>query len=260
MSLTLSDGPLAAGAPDTVNYEIVGPRHKLLFTPFPRRVRATFAGETVFDTERGMLLHESNLLPVLYVPIDDVRTDLLTRTDHSTHCPFKGDATYWTIEAGGRTTENSVWGYEAPHDDSTWLTGYVALYWDRLDHWYDEDEEVFGHLRDPYHRVDVRPTSRHVRVSIGGLVVADSTSALVVSETGLPNRYYVPTADIATQLFRRSETTTVCPYKGATEYWSFVGDTLVEDVAWSYVRPLDEAVRLVDHWAFDGNDVSVDVS
>lgn len=260
MTLTLSDGPLASDGPDTVNYTIDGPRHKLLFAPFPRRVRATFAGETVFDTERGMLLHESNILPVLYVPIGDVRSELLTKTDHTTHCPFKGDASYWSITVGDRTSENSVWGYETPHTDATWLTGYVAMYWDHLDQWFDEDDEVFGHLRDPYHRVDARPTSRHVRVSIAGLVVADTTAAFVVSETGLPNRYYLPAADVTTEQFRRSDTTTHCPYKGQTEYWTFLGDEPVDDVAWSYPEPLEDARRIAGYWSFDGDGVTIDVT
>lgn len=260
MTLTLSDGPLAANAPATVNYAIDGPQHKLLFSPFPRRVRATFAGETVLDTDHGMLLHESNILPVLYVPVQDVRSEFLTKTDHSTHCPFKGDASYWSITVGDRTSENSVWGYASPVDSAGWLDGYVALYWDHLDHWYDEDDEVFGHLRDPYHRVDARPTSRHVRVSVAGLVVADTTAAMVVSETGMANRYYIPHDDVGADLFRKSETTTHCPYKGQTDYWTFVGNGEISDVAWCYPTPLEDAARFAGHWSFDGDDVSIDVS
>jgi uncharacterized protein (DUF427 family) len=260
MTLTLSNGPLAPGAPKSVNYEINGPQHKILFSPFPRRVRATFADETLFDTDSAMLLHESNILPALYVPVADVRLDLLTKTDHSTHCPYKGDASYWTITAGGRSSENSVWGYETPVEGAPWLEGYVAMYWEQLDHWFDEDEEVFGHLRDPYHRVDVRPTGRRVRVSQGGQVIAETTAAQVLSETGFPNRYYVPSADVRTDLFEKSQTTTHCPYKGDSEYWTLVGEHSVDDIAWSYPTPFDEASRVADHWSFDGADVVVEVS
>lgn len=260
MTLTLSNGPLAADAPSTVNYEIDGPQHKILFSPFPRRIRAKFGGETLVDTDNAMLLHESNILPVLYVPVADVRFDLLTKTELSTHCPFKGDASYWTISAGGRTSENSVWGYETPMDGAGWLEGYVAMYWDHIDQWFDEDEEVFGHLRDPYHRVDIRPTSRQIQVSVAGEVVAETSAAKVLSETGFPNRYYIPAADIKLDLFEKSQTTTHCPYKGDTEYWTLAGDRGIEDVAWSYASPFDEAVRIAGHWSFDGDDVSVDVS
>ncbi|MGI9599476.1 MAG: DUF427 domain-containing protein, partial [Acidimicrobiales bacterium] len=96
MTLTLGTGPLAAGAPDTTNYTLDGPQHKLLFSSFPRRIRATLAGQTIIDSENAMLLHESNIFPVLYVPKSDASMELLTETDHSTHCPFKGDASYWT--------------------------------------------------------------------------------------------------------------------------------------------------------------------
>jgi len=260
MTLTLSNGPLAPGAPKSVNYEIDGPEHKILFSPFPRRIRAVYAGETLVDTEGAMLLHETNILPMLYVSIGDVRFDLLTKTGHSTHCPYKGDASYWTITSGGRTSENSVWGYEAPVEEAPWLEGYVAMYWDHLDQWFDEDEEVFDHLRDPYHRVDIRPTSRRVRVRIGEQVVAETTEVMVLSETGFSNRYYVPAADVRTDQFEKSSTTTHCPYKGDSEYWTLVGDNRVDDVAWSYPIPFDEASRISGHWSFDGDDVVIDLS
>ncbi len=97
MSLTFSSGPLSGHPPETVNYRIDGPAHKLLMQEFPRRVRATFGGETVFDTTRAMLLHETGLLPQVYVPQDDIRADLLRPTDHHTYCPFKGTASYWSV-------------------------------------------------------------------------------------------------------------------------------------------------------------------
>jgi uncharacterized protein (DUF427 family) len=257
MTLTLSNGPLAPGAPDTRNYEIVGPRHKLLFTPFPRRVRATFAGETIVDTDAGMLLHESNLLPVLYVPRADVAMERLVPNERHTHCPFKGDASYWDVVVGDQIAEGAVWAYPEPIEESAYLADYVAIWWERMDHWYDEDEEVFGHLRDPYHRVDVRPTSRKVRVVVDGAVVATSEDAVVLSETGLPNRWYLPRRDVDLGRLAPSETTSVCPYKGSAEYWS-VGERA--DVAWSYPTPLAGAERIAGRIAFAGDGVTVEVS
>lgn len=259
MTLTLANGPLAAGAPDTVNYKIDGPQHKILFSPFPRRIRAVVAGQTLIDTDEAMLLHESNILPALYVPVADVRFDLLTKTDHTTHCPFKGDASYWTINVGDDSRGNAVWGYENPLDEATWLGGYVAVYWHLIDEWFDEDEQVFGHLCDPYHRVDIRPTGRRVKVSVAGQVVADTTSAKVLSETGIKNRYYIPAEDVARDLFTLSSTTTHCPYKGDTSYWSYAGETAADDIAWSYPAPFDESLRIADHWSFDGDDISIEV-
>jgi uncharacterized protein (DUF427 family) len=258
MTLTLLDGPLGSNAPDSVNYEIVGPQHKLLLSPFPRRLRAVVGDSTLVDTRNAMLLHESNILPVAYIPLDGVDMTLLRATDQSTHCPFKGDASYWSIVAGDRTEENAVWGYLNPHEDAKWLDGYVAMYWDSIDAWFDEDEQVHGHLRDPYHRVDIRPTSSKVTVTVGGVVVAESSSTMLLSETGFPNRHYIPAADISRDLFTKSETTTHCPYKGDTEYWSLVGGAA--DVAWSYPAPLVESTRVGAHWSFLGDDVEVTIT
>ncbi|MEM9614838.1 MAG: DUF427 domain-containing protein [Actinomycetota bacterium] len=254
MTLTLGTGPLAAGAPSTANYAIDGPQHKLLFSTFPRRIRAVFNGETILDSERAMLLNESNIFPVLYVPTEDIAMERFTSTEKSTHCPFKGDATYWTITVGDEVAENAAWSYETPIESAAWLVGHVAVEWGRMDHWFDEDDEIFGHIRDPFHRVDARPTGRRFQVTIGDRVVADTTRAFVVSETGFANRIYVPAADVRTEEFTRSTTTTHCPHKGDTVYWHHqVSDT--EDAAWSYPHPLEEATRIVDHWSFDGDDV-----
>ena len=256
MTLTLGTGPLAAGAPDTTNYILDRPQHKLLFSPFLRRIRATLGGETIVDSEHAMLLHESNIFPVLYFPVSDVSTDLLTKTDQSTHCPFKGDASYWTITAGDTVAENAAWSYEKPLDAASWLNGYLAIEWSCMDQWFDEDDEIFGHIRDPYHRVDARPTSRHLQVAIDGRVVADTTGAFVVSETGGPNVHYIPPADVRTDEFTQSETTTQCPHKGATLYWHHA-ESQTQDVAWSYPEPLEEASRIAGYWCFDGPNVEV---
>lgn len=255
MSLTKQPGPLANSPGDEVNFTIDGPAHRLFMHQFPRRVRARFAGETVLDTERGKLLHETGLLPVLYVPEEDVRTDLLEKTVHTTHCPFKGDAAYWTVRVGDRAAENAVWGYPEPKPEAAWLRGHMAFYWTRMDAWFDEDEEVHGHLRDPFHRVDVRATSRRVRVLLGGEVVAETGRPMLLSETGLPNRYYVPAEDVRRDLLTRSEKRTFCPYKGEATYWSLAG---AEDAAWSYESPLEDAGKIAGYLSFDHEALTVE--
>src|ERR1044071_369192 len=141
MSLTHAPGPLA-GDPGHTNFAIEGPKHRLLATPLPRRIRAELGGETVIDTEGALLLHETGLKPALYVPLADVREDALTRTGHATHCPFKGDASYRSVTAGGRTAENALWVYDAPLEPAAWLDGCAGVYLERFDRWLDEDEEV----------------------------------------------------------------------------------------------------------------------
>jgi uncharacterized protein (DUF427 family) len=252
MSLTFPGAPLASEPPRTTNYTIDGPRHRLLLHPFPRRVRARFAGEVVLDSTRGALLHESNIVPRLYVPLEDVRADLLERTEHSTHCPFKGDASYWSVRVGDRVAENAVWTYEDPVDAAPWLRGLVSVYPERMDAWLDEDEEVTA-LRDPYHRVDARRSSRRIEVRAEGQVLARSERPVVVAETGVPLRFYLPREDVAADL-RPSDTTQTCPYKGRAAYWSLDG---IEDVAWSYDEPLESMLAARDKLCFDASKVEV---
>jgi uncharacterized protein (DUF427 family) len=252
MTLTFPGAPLASEPPATTNYAIEGPRHRLLLHPFPRRVRARFAGEVVLDSTRGALLHESNILPRLYVPLEDVRADLLERSDHATHCPFKGDASYWSVRVGDRVAENAVWTYEDPIAEAAWLRGLVSVYPERMDTWLDEDEEV-TQLRDPYHRVDARRSSRRVEVRADGDVIARSDRPVVVAETGLPLRFYLPREDVLADL-RPSTTTASCPYKGESSYWSLGA---VEDVGWSYADPLESMLKARGHVCFDDSRVEV---
>lgn len=261
MALTFGEAPLSSRPRDTVNYRIDGPGHRLLFEPFPRRVRAVFGGTTVLDTTNGMLLHESNLLPQLYLPRDDVRDDLLTATDHRTHCPFKGDASYWSIMVKDRTAEDAVWSYLDPLPQASWLRDHVALYWDSMDAWFDEDEQVVGHLRDPYHRVDVRSTSRYVQVVAGEEVIAESRRTVLLSETCLPNRFYLPADDVRTELLELSGTHTVCPYKGTASYRSLrTSSGLITDAAFCYPEPLEgvRAIRGYLCFAAEGIETRVD--
>ncbi len=253
MSLTFPGAPLAAEPPATTNYDIDGPKHRLFLHPFPRRVRARLAGETVLDSTRGALLHESQILPRLYVPLEDLRTDLLERTTHSTHCPFKGDASYWSVRVGDRVAENAVWTYEDPLPAAEWLRGLVSVYPERMEEWFDEDEQIHGHLRDPYHRVDARRSSRSVEVRVDGDVVARSERPVVVFETGVPLRFYIPREDVDAALVA-SATTTVCPYKGVATYWSLDG---VDDAAWSYEEPLEAMTKARGNLCFDASKVEV---
>ncbi|WP_240776693.1 DUF427 domain-containing protein [Nonomuraea basaltis] len=226
---------------------INGPGHRLLFQDFPRRVRAVFGGETVADTREGKLLHETGSLPQLYVPEKDLRIELLEPSEHAPTCPFKGQATYWSIRAAGRTAENAAWAYGALE----WMRGYAGISWEAMDAWYDEAEEVHGQLRDPYHRVDVRASNRRVRVRLDGRIIADTGAPRVLSETGLPNRLYIPPRDVRLEVLEPSPTRAVCPYKGEAVYWSLrLGDERLVDVAWSYPDPLEDAMKAAGYLCF----------
>jgi uncharacterized protein (DUF427 family) len=257
MTLTQPPGPLS-GRPAPANYAIDGPQHRLLMTDFPRRVRGELAGEVVIDTERAHLLHETGLRPQLYVPLADVRSDVLERTDHRTHCPFKGDASYRSIRVGDRVAENALWVYDEPLAQAAWLHGLAGCYLDRLDRWLDEDDEVPG-FRDPYHRVDVRRTGRHVEIRAHGATIADSRAALLLSETGLPNRFYLPRTDVAAPLHGPGEGTVTCLYKGLAAYYSveLPGGVRLGEAAWSYAQPLGDAAAVAGHVSFSGEGVEV---
>ena len=243
----MGSGPLAGRPRGETNYSLDAPKHRIWFEPYPRRLRAVVGDRVVLDTERAHLLHETGILPVPYAPLEDFDAALLERTGTSTHCPFKGDASYWTVRAGDRVVEDGVWAYEQPLERAPWLRGFAALYWERAD-WFIEDDRAFGHLRDPYHRVDVHGTDRAVRVTAGDTVVAETTRAKLVFETSMPRRVYVPAGDVHPGLLTRSATTSVCPYKGEATYWSLPG---IEDAAWSYESPLPEALKAQGHLCFD---------
>jgi uncharacterized protein (DUF427 family) len=234
--------------------------HRVWTQACPRRVRVFFGGQPVADSTRVLYLFETGHLPVYYFPRDDVRFDLLEPTDHHTHCPYKGDASYFTVVAGERRAENAVWAYPEPIDAAAELAGYVAFYWNSADAWFEEDDEVFKHPRDPYHRVDVLNSSRHVQVSIGGLVVADSTRPRLLFETGLPVRYYLPKLDVSQHLLVPSETRSVCPYKGTAAYWSVqTPGGLARDVVWGYPAPIAEAPKIENLLCFFNEKVDIAV-
>ncbi|HEY0408964.1 MAG TPA: DUF427 domain-containing protein [Candidatus Dormibacteraeota bacterium] len=261
MSLTRGGGPLSGRPAGVANLDLgAHPGHALYWEPHRRRIRGEIGGETLLDTEGGMLLHETGLLPVLYVPEADLRTDLLVATDHHTTCPFKGVASYRSIRLPDRTVENAVWSYPDPLPGCPPISGHAAVYRERLDHWYEEDEEVVGHLRDPYHRVDVRPSRRRVRVSLDGRVLAESSRPRLVFETGLPPRAYLPREDVDTGLLEPSNTVTVCAYKGTASHLSVRGaGEGGRDVAWEYPDPLVAAAQLAGCVAFSAERADVEI-
>jgi len=227
------------------------PDYDVHFEPCPRRLRVVQGGVTIADSIRAKYLFETDHVPVYYFPRADVRMDLLTPTEQRTYCPYKGNAGYFTVTVDGRTAENAVWTYESPFPEVAEIKDYVAFFWNWVDHWYEEDDEVFVHARDPYKRVDVLASRRPVEVVLAGEVVARSTDTRFLFETGLPTRYYFPESDVRLDLLTPSDTSTRCPYKGTARYWhARVGDRRFEDIAWSYPDPIPEAARIKGRIAF----------
>jgi len=175
--------------------------------PSPKRVRTYLGGELVVDTTHALLVWEKPYYPTYFLPVDDVRADVV--------------------------------GKGRQHDE---VPDHVAFAWGAMDAWFEEDEEVFVHARDPYKRIDALRSSRHVRVEVDGVVLAESDRPTILFETSLPPRYYLPKIDVRMDLLDPTDSATSCPYKGYARYWSArVGDRVLQDVAWSYPTPFPES-------------------
>jgi uncharacterized protein (DUF427 family) len=225
-----------------------------------KRVRVVVNGRTVAETLHAWLLLERGKRPAYYFPREDVRADLLERSSHRSHSARIGEASFWTLTAGGRRFENALWSYQAPDSGIAAIKGLLAFDAAQVDHWYEEDEEVFGHPRDPYHRIDVRASARRVRIVFAGETVAETQRGLFLFETGHPTRYYIPPQDVRFALLETSSTGTTCPYKGRASYWSVrVGEQAVRDAAWTYQDPLPDCPRIQGYLAFYAEKVEIHV-
>jgi uncharacterized protein (DUF427 family) len=222
---------------------------RLRIEPGAKRIRAYLGGELVADTIHPLLVWEVPYYPTYYFPAGDVRGELLEPEDGVSHSPSRGDGKTFTINAGGRRARGGALRYKS--SPIAELRELIRLDWNAIDAWFEEDEEVFTHARDPNTRIDILASSRHVRVEIDGVMIAESTSPRLLFETGLPVRYYLPKTHVRMDLLELSETVTHCPYKGQAETWSVrVGERLHEDFAWSYPTPLPESQKVAGLIAF----------
>src|SRR5689334_17469599 len=198
----------------------------------PRRVRTYFGNKLIADSERVLLVYETKRPPAYWFPIADVRMEHLEQSQQGP------DTFRWRLVVKDQIAHNAVRAYVKPTDDRAALEGHVTFFWDKMDAWFEEDEEVFVHPRDPYTRVDTLHSSRRVRIELDGVTMGETRRSILLFETGLPTRYYIPKLDVHMDLLERSETVTRCPYKGVARYWSArFGDKLVKDIVWSYPAP-----------------------
>lgn len=213
MGLTIGKSPLARSPGGTFNFEIERlPRHLLYLEDFQKRIRGQLAGQTIVDSRRGKLLHETGKLPQWYLPKEDVEPRALGPSERRQEHPFKGVATYYHVRAGDRTALDAAWSYDQPPEGLP-LAGLVAFEFDKLG-WLEEDDPARGHPRDPYHRFDCNHTSELVVVHVGGKVVAETRRAIKLFETGIPPRYYIPIADVTPGCLEPSTSPrTYCPTK-----------------------------------------------
>ena len=220
-----------------------------------KRVRILLAGELVADTTAPLLVWEVPYYPTYYIPDGDVVAKLVPAG--GTSDPRLGEAELFTVQVPGGTAADRA-ARKYPASPARQLHNAVRFDWDAMSEWLEEDEPVYTHARDPHTRVDILASSRHVRVELDGVTVADSRSPRILFETGLPPRYYLPLSDIRTDLLRPSGTSTHCPYKGTAGYWSVdTGQALHEDVVWIYRAPLPESQKIAGLAAFYDEKVDV---
>jgi uncharacterized protein (DUF427 family) len=212
MSLTGARGPLGTDPAGFFSARL--PQDLVFIEPHPRRVQGVLEGQTVIDTEHALLVHRPNR-PLAYAfPADEVAG-----------LPFEFES-------------------EAP--------GFVRVPWDAVDVWFEEGRRLVSYPPNPYHRVDCRPTNRRLRVEVAGAVLVDTEDTIILFETALGPKLYVDPALVRTDLLRRTETATYCNYKGECSWWgAVIGDTFVEDVAWSYDDPLPESLPIKGWLSFD---------
>jgi uncharacterized protein (DUF427 family) len=218
VSLSTGRGPLSARPAG--RFTAAMPAGVAYIEPFPRRVRGLRDGRTHVDSERVLLVHRPGRPPSYAFPADDV---------------------------DGLATE--------PEPDTP---GYVTVAWDAVDAWFEESEEVHGHPRNPYHRVDILRSERRLRVDVGPTTLVDTNETVVVYETALEPKLYVDRRHVRLDALEKSTTQTYCPYKGTASYWSarVDGDT-VADVAWSYEDPLPESTPLRGLLSFEPSRVTL---
>jgi len=221
----------------------------------PRWVRTVLGGRTIADSKQPML-HVSYgkpirpgsrkpELPTYFFRLDEINVSVLERAE------VLDGRQWWHADLDGRKVEYAAWSYVDPVGAVAELAGHITFDWDVMDAWFEEDEEVYEHARDPRHRVDVLESSRHVEVEFDGEQLASSTQPYLVFETTLPTRYYLPPDDVNFDLLEPSDLVTRCPYKGTARFWSVKGDGEGgRNVAWSYPDPIVENPKIKGLVAF----------
>jgi uncharacterized protein (DUF427 family) len=243
---------------------VTGGLGQLRHEPIAKRIQAVLGGSIVLDTTRALLVWEPRrVVPSYAAPVDDLTAELVpadqgvardtdgigTRMPELSRQPVLDPSVPFAVHsAEGRAVDVRAAGQDRPaagfRPADPDLAGHVVLDFGAFDAWYEEDELNVAHPRDPYHRIDVLPSSRQIRLELDGQVLARSSRPTLLFETMLPARYYLPREDICAEL-SPSGTRTYCAYKGQASYWSAaVGDRVLPDIAWTYKQPLHDAAQV----------------
>ena len=220
------------------------------WVPVAKWVRVKSGNAYVADSRRVML--KRTFPPVYYFPREDVREKFLEKSNENSKSDEWGKRIYYHVKTDSKTAENAAWSYENPTEQAPAdLENFFAFEWKAMDTWLEEDEEVRVHPRDPYHRIDVCNSSRHVRIVASGETIAESHRPVLLFETGLPVRFYIPKTDVRMDLLVPSDYQSHCPYKGTASYYSIKADgDKVKNMVWTYPFPNAEVSKIKDLVAF----------
>src|ERR1700754_1816395 len=254
MGLAWQQGPLAAGSIGRFLTAQPMPEHLLFAEPLRRRMRVRVGEDWIADSENVLALHEPGRYPVASFPLEDVGDGILVAEDRVTQHGDLGDMQWYTVVVGEQRLSHAAWQHTALPAYATELTHRVAFAWRAMDGFYEEDDRIVGHAADPYHRVDIRNTSRHLVVRHHDRVVADTRRPVVLYESGFAPRWYVPRADIDESTLTAVDAQTFCPYKGLCSYYD-IGDA--GQAAWSYPEAYPEVGRIANLVSFEPDMVSV---
>jgi uncharacterized protein (DUF427 family) len=207
---------------------------RTIIEPYPHEVVITVNDETVVHTRNGQLCCEG-YAPDIYVPASDVRHALLSSSETEIYCPYKtGTAVYYHAVVGGKRIDDVAWSYSDPLGHPT-LTEHYAFNFDKVKIEVD-GRQVRGHVRDPHKIITVKTLEVNLRLEILGKVIVDTDRALILEETGLPSRFYIPDSDTKQGYLVMSERRSVCTYKGEANYYHLqVEQRLIENAVWTYV-------------------------
>jgi uncharacterized protein (DUF427 family) len=254
MGLSWQQGPLGANPIGHFLTPEPLPQRLLYAEPLRRRMRVRFDSEWIADSEDVLLLHEPAHYPVAFFPLVDVRPGVLVDENRTTEHRDLGDTAWFAVTAGDRRAPRAAWQHTALPGHASQLRDRVAFAWRAMDAFYEEDERIVGHAADPYHRIDIRQTSRHLVVRDRDRVIADTTRPLALYESGFAPRWYVPREDVDASALTLRDDVTFCPYKSLASYYD-IGERV--GAAWSYTQAWPEVARISNHVSFEPDKIDV---
>jgi len=254
VGLAWQQGPLAPGAIGRFLVPDPLPERLLFAEPLRRRMRVKFGGTWIADSEDVTLLHEPGHYPVAYFPASDITAGVLEPSEHSTRHRDLGPTSWYAVRGGEQTKDRAAWQHTELPGYAGELKGRVAFAWRAMDAFYEEDQRIAGHAADSYHRIDIRPSSRHLVVKRGDQVIADTSRPLALYESGFAPRWYVPRDDVDESALTPVEFKTFCPYKGVCSYYD-IGDA--RQAAWSYLDAWPEVGRVAGFISFEPDKIQV---